>query len=153
LETIAASFALDVPVAGLLVLPATAPVKRAVTELRELGVNAKALDLANPQGEPVTTPEAAEPSLLVATLSTIRGLDLPELSHVFLMAIPGLKLDEYLHIAGRVGRFGKKGWVVCVLEAAGETPFGRHTSHDQAEVMGHIYRKLGILPVKFGDFE
>jgi primosomal protein N' len=123
LEAIATVFALEVPNLALLVLPANGPVQRVVQELRTLGVDARELDLRRkevPQGG------AENPSLLVGTLATSRGLDLPELTHVFLVgmlegrAVDGRAVDSYVHVAGRVGRFGRSGKVVSVVEEDGE---------------------------------
>jgi superfamily II DNA/RNA helicase len=44
-------------------------------------------------------------SLLVATPSAARGLDLPEVSHVYNVGLPSDSTD-YLHRAGRAGRIG-----------------------------------------------
>ncbi|KAG6862409.1 hypothetical protein C0995_011849 [Termitomyces sp. Mi166 len=127
LEAIATAFALDVPSVGLLVLPSSSPVQRAVYELREMGVNAHGLDLLT--GEKGRShllrgdgKGKDNPTLLVSTLATTRGLDLPELTHVFIMGIPdgpkvnGRTVDGYIHLAGRVGRFGRGGKVVTVVE-------------------------------------
>lgn len=120
METIAAAFALDVPSVGLLVVPSDAPVERAVYELRNLGVNAVGLDLVKERY--LLDARGANPTLLVATLATTRGLDLPLLTHVFLLGIPegrsvtGRTVDAYLHISGRVGRFGGSGRVISIVE-------------------------------------
>lgn len=137
LEAIAAAFALDVPAFALLVLPSSAPVRRAVHELQSLGVNAQGLDMLDGR---VRT---ADPTLLVATLATTRGLDLPSLTHVFVLGIPegpavsGLTVDAYLHVSGRVGRFGRSGRVVSVVEAADEAKMAR------------ILGAIGEIPVQF----
>jgi superfamily II DNA/RNA helicase len=138
LEAIATTFALDVPKIALLVLPATAPVNAVLKELHELGINAQSLGLQdedrgkqelmrstlkkfNPRlkagsvGPGPDDPRAEEPSLLVTTEASIRGLDLPELSHVFIARVPDNEVD-YSHVAGRVGRFGREGKVVLFLE-------------------------------------
>jgi superfamily II DNA/RNA helicase len=134
LEAIATCFALEVSTEALLVLPSSAPVKRAVAELQELGIDAQALELTKgPDGQRTRT--TAEPTMVVATTANIRGMDLPELSHVFLIANQGLKPDDYLHIAGRVGRFGKSGKMVCVLEEAGSL---------RVERLLRIYKRLGV---------
>jgi superfamily II DNA/RNA helicase len=122
LEAIATAFAVDVPSAALLVLPASAPVSRAVWELSELGINACSLDLTEKRR---IRSSADNPTLLVSTLATTRGVDLPELSHVFVYGLPhpqkrvnAQTVDSYLHIAGRVGRFGRGGKVVTFVEDA-----------------------------------
>lgn len=112
LEAIATCFAIDVPRLGLLVIPSSAPVNRAVYELRRLGVNAQGLNSEN------TLDKA---TLLVGTTATTRGIDLEGLTHVFIIGIPegpqvnGKSVDAYIHLAGRVGRFGNTGRVITVV--------------------------------------
>jgi superfamily II DNA/RNA helicase len=150
LEAIATCFALEVPTEALLVLPSSAPVKRAVAELQELGIDALPLDLTKAQAGVVADRKttrrgnAAEPTLIVASAANIRGMDLPELSHVFLIANQGLKRDEYLHIAGRVGRFGKSGKMVCVME---------ESSGMRVETLERIYKRLDVKPTKLEPFD
>jgi superfamily II DNA/RNA helicase len=43
-----------------------------------------------------------------------RGLDLPGLSHVFIVGLPSSP-SSYLHMAGRTGRMGEQGEVVTIL--------------------------------------
>eukprot|EP00842_Homolaphlyctis_polyrhiza_P007063 jgi/Hompol1/946/HPOL_003322-RA len=45
-----------------------------------------------------------------------RGLDLPIATHVFILGPPSSQTN-YLHMAGRVGRFGRPGTVVTILNA------------------------------------
>ncbi|KAL1670484.1 P-loop containing nucleoside triphosphate hydrolase protein [Schizophyllum commune] len=122
MEAIATAFALDVPSVALLVLPTSANVKRAVYDLRELGVNARPLDLAQQRGLLTGTQEArSNPMMLVSTFSAIRGLDLPDLTHVFILGVLEREIvpratDAYVHIAGRVGRSGRGGKVVSFIE-------------------------------------
>ncbi|KAF8647905.1 hypothetical protein AX16_006437 [Volvariella volvacea WC 439] len=115
LEAIATAFALDVPSVALLVLDGSAPVQRAVYELREMGVNAQSLD-----GKTVWHGSEKEPVLVVCTGATIRGMDLPWVGHVFIMGVLGGRgvngrtVDSYVHVAGRVGRLGKEGGRVLI---------------------------------------
>lgn len=44
----------------------------------------------------------------------IRGMDLPHLSHVFLLAFPSSPL-EYCHWCGRVGRLGRPGVAISLI--------------------------------------
>ncbi|CAE6502644.1 unnamed protein product [Rhizoctonia solani] len=58
------------------------------------------------------------PTLLVATTTAVRGIDIPTLSHVYIVG--GLESEEaYRHIAGRAGRFGMPGSVVSFVGADG----------------------------------
>ncbi|KAL1748521.1 P-loop containing nucleoside triphosphate hydrolase protein [Schizophyllum fasciatum] len=123
MEAVATAFALDVPSVALLVVPTSANVKRAVYDLRELGVNARPLDLAQQRALLTETQEAkSNPVMLVSTLAAIRGLDLPDLTHVFILGVLEGEIvpratDAYVHIAGRVGRSGRGGRVVSFVEA------------------------------------
>lgn len=156
LEAVASAVALDVPRAALLVLPATASVRKIVFELRQLGVDARAFDLlgngASPVSQDVVDVPAENPVLLVSTLATTRGMDLPMLTHVFLFGVPGGRSgDSYLHAGGRVGRFGRKGKVVTILEARKARGVGK--VEDEPKRMAVVLQRLGITPTQFAHFE
>ncbi|TFK57051.1 P-loop containing nucleoside triphosphate hydrolase protein [Heliocybe sulcata] len=160
LEAVAAAFALDVPRLALLVLPAKADVKRAVFELQQLGVSAIALDLLGDQGRTyllngdASTP-VDNPALLVSKPASTRGLDLPELSHVFMLGLPEDRgVDNYLHVAGRAGRFGRGGKVVTILDERWEVtgPDGKVVVHDDPRRFAIILRKIGTVPTKMEHF-
>ncbi|KAF9455026.1 P-loop containing nucleoside triphosphate hydrolase protein, partial [Macrolepiota fuliginosa MF-IS2] len=150
LEAIATAVALDVPRLALLVIPSSAPVYRAVYELREMGLDARVCD---PQ-KPIVGKEGDEdPVLLVTTLAMARGLDLPEASHVFSLGIPdgpkvtGRTVDAYVHVSGRVGRFGRRGTVITVVDGGSEDSVG-----GDGERMKRILREIGVAPVHFRQF-
>ncbi|KAI0375300.1 P-loop containing nucleoside triphosphate hydrolase protein [Pilatotrama ljubarskyi] len=162
LEAIAAAFALDVPSVGLLVLPSDAPVKRAVYDLRLMGVNAHALDVVKDENGRVHLMRqeldvaAENPTLLVSTLASTRGLDLPELTHVFILGLlDNGAVDSYLHVAGRVGRFGRGGRVITVVADRHQEVLenGKRVTRDEPRMMGTLLRKLGIKPTKFEHFD
>lgn len=173
LEAIALAFALDVPRMALLVLPASAAVRRAVFDLRSLGVNAYGLDVLQTErggaylekdSKAGSSSEsgAANPILLVSTLASTRGLDLPEMTHVFLLGIPGDRsADTYAHMAGRVGRFGRAGKVISVVEAIpkglplekAEVPGQSEARKDEVEWLKETFEQLGITPVVFEHFD
>ncbi len=69
-------------------------------------------------------------SMLVATDVAARGVDIPELSHVFNFDIP-FDADEYTHRIGRTGRAGAAGLAVTLV-----------TPRDQA-AFSKIEKKLG----------
>ncbi|KAG0374260.1 hypothetical protein BGX24_010634 [Mortierella sp. AD032] len=52
--------------------------------------------------------------IYLAHENNARGLDLPGLSHVFIVGLPSSP-SSYLHMAGRTGRMGQKGEVVTIL--------------------------------------
>lgn len=163
MEAIATAFAVDVPSVALLVLPSSSPLQRAIHELRELGVNAFGLDLHSGTagrshllsgGEVVSE----NPTLLVSTHATTRGLDLPELTHVFILGIPegpkvnGRSVDAYVHIAGRVGRFGRGGKVITVVEDDEKDEEAEKVVSEGSK-MKRILGRLEITPVRFEPFD
>ncbi|KAF9182154.1 hypothetical protein BGZ51_004903 [Haplosporangium sp. Z 767] len=56
--------------------------------------------------------------IYLAHESNARGLDLPGLSHVYIVGLPSSP-SSYLHMAGRTGRMGQKGQVVTILRDDG----------------------------------
>jgi superfamily II DNA/RNA helicase len=147
-EGIASIFATEVPKVALLVLPASAPVQRAVYDLRMIGVNAFALDLlmtGRGQTHLIGGSRGAieeNPTLLVSTTASTRGLDLPDLSHVFVWGVADA--NTYVHVAGRVGRFRGGGQVISVLE--------EKRGQRQVEEAGQYLRLLksiGMTPTQF----
>jgi superfamily II DNA/RNA helicase len=128
--------------------------------LRKLEVNAQGLDLLTPVAgrsyllRSQDSEAAALPSLLVATLASTRGIDMPELSHVFILGMPEGKIDGYLHAAGRTGRFGKPGKVITVVERkeerAGED---KKTVTDEEKKMKSMFSQMGIKPAKIDHFD
>ncbi|KAG6818029.1 hypothetical protein H0H87_009184 [Tephrocybe sp. NHM501043] len=169
MEAIATAFALDVPSVALLVLPSSSPVQRAVYELREMGVNAHGLDLLTSEKgrSHLLRGDGSgqdNPTLLVSTLATTRGLDLPELTHVFIMGIPdgpkvnGRTVDAYVHLAGRVGRFGRGGKVITVVEKEAdveevEEDGGRRGVVTEGSKMERILATINEKPVAFVHFD
>lgn len=144
MEGIAAIFATAVPKMALLVLPASAPVERAVHDLRVLGINTFGLDLQSTdrrgaylsRGNLGGTQENPNPTLLVATTASLRGIDLPDLSHVFIWGV--VDANSYLHASGRVGRFGGKGRVVSVLH-----------EQSQSDRYARLLKSMRLVPRKF----
>lgn len=58
--------------------------------------------------------KSGESKILVASDLVARGLDLPNLTHVFNLDIPA-DLNEYIHRVGRTGRAGAKGTAVSIV--------------------------------------
>jgi ATP-dependent RNA helicase DeaD len=61
---------------------------------------------------------------LVATDVAARGIDIEDLSHVFIYSAPGSP-ELYIHRAGRTGRIGKTGQVVSLVSASDLLNFNR----------------------------
>lgn len=143
MEGLAAIFATAVPKMALLVLQPSAPVQRAVHDLRALGINAFGLDLQSAdmrealmtRGNLGGTEE--NPTMLVATTVSLRGIDLPDLSHVFIWGV--VSPNSYQHASGRVGRFGRKGRVVSVLQ----------DENGQSRQYVRLLKSIGLMPTKF----
>ncbi|MCS5947239.1 hypothetical protein LNP25_32450 [Klebsiella variicola subsp. variicola] len=55
-------------------------------------------------------------NVLIATDVAARGIDIPDVSHVFNFDMPRTA-DIYLHRIGRTGRAGKKGIAISLVEA------------------------------------
>ena len=143
MEGVAAIFATAVPKMALLVLPASAAVERAVHDLRALGINAFGLDFQSTDKRDAyltrRNPGGTEenPALVVATTASLRGIDLPDLSHVFIWGVVGA--NSYVHASGRVGRYGRKGRVVSVLQ----------DERRQSDRYVRLLKSMGLIPTKF----
>jgi ATP-dependent RNA helicase DeaD len=72
---------------------------------------------------------------MVATDVASRGIDIPDLSHVFLYEVPD-EMESYIHRAGRTGRAGASGIAISLvnaLERAELTRIGKRFSIDFQE--------------------
>ena len=133
--------------------------QRAVYELREMGVNAHGLDLlVDEKGRSQLLHGVGAgdetPTLLVSTIATTRGLDLPALGHVFILGIPegpkvtGRGVDAYVHLAGRVGRFGRGGRVVTIVEESAGV-----SGVSEGEKMDRILQTIRARAVRLEHFD
>lgn len=52
---------------------------------------------------------------IIATDLAARGIDLPEISHVINLNLPGHDLSFYTHRAGRTGRSGREGYAISIV--------------------------------------
>ena len=75
-----------------------------------------------------------EINVLVGTEQTVRGLDFCFIDTVFLMEVPR-NAQEYIHLAGRVGRMGQKGKVVVMI--------GEEDPRDMTRLR-RIHSQLGV---------
>lgn len=78
--------------------------------------------------------------VIVAHESAVRGLDLPALDLVVLMMLPDTP-EAYMHMAGRTGRFGRKGHVVNIWT---------RREHDRS---GFVTASLRGVKFKTSEFE
>ena len=168
IEAVSICFAMDVPRTALLVTPATHPIHRLIEELKGYDVDARPLDMLSPVAGrnhmlnnkgAETTAGNEGPILLVSTLANTRGLDLPDLSHVFVMGVLEGRVDSYTHIAGRTGRFGKAGKIVTVVEKIeeeiddGKGGRKKRVVKDEERKIKGILREMAIIPRKVEHFD
>ncbi|KZV75482.1 P-loop containing nucleoside triphosphate hydrolase protein [Peniophora sp. CONT] len=171
MEVVAEVFAYEVKLLSLLILPSEASVRRAIWELRQLGVNAMGLNLKDNPHVLRSDASAEQPTLLVATDATTRGLDIWNLSHVFIYGVPDghRSADQYLHWAGRVGRLAgrERGLhpsrvITIVIERprpSAAEPKSRieglspRTSKDEERALERIFDKLHIRPYVYSPYE
>jgi ATP-dependent RNA helicase DeaD len=71
---------------------------------------------------------------LVATDVAARGLDIPELSHVFQYELPE-ETEAYIHRAGRTGRAGAAGTAITLLSQGERSLFTRITAQYSIEMV------------------
>eukprot|EP00795_Rhopilema_esculentum_P012942 gene12942-3701_t len=115
-----------------------------VAEMRDLNLNAVALykELLGGQIQSIKQFlqdfRTGKISVVVASEEEVRGLDFKELDHVFLFNVPR-SAEEYLHLAGRIGRLGREGMVTTLIPELNEPAFERLQS---------IYNELGVSPKK-----
>ncbi|XP_066924226.1 DEAD-box ATP-dependent RNA helicase CshB-like [Clytia hemisphaerica] len=77
-----------------------------------------------------------EIQIVVCTEETVRGMDFPFINRAFLTYIPTLP-EDYVHVAGRVGRANRKGIVTTVLDGA-----------DEQSERKRLKRRLAALKIK-----
>eukprot|EP00754_Rhynchopus_humris_P026676 Rhum_TRINITY_DN15035_c14_g1::Rhum_TRINITY_DN15035_c14_g1_i1::g.134860::m.134860 len=110
---------------GLIVVASGAEAKKAAAVLYKKGFEGRVGRLENP----VALQSYADGQLpiLISTPRFVRGMDLPNLTHVF-TAVPNCKMPDYHRIAGRVGRTGTLGVSVAVV-LPGEVRTMREMGH------------------------
>lgn len=103
-----------------------------VTEvLRGFGYNAAELsaDLSQSRREAVlNAARDGKVQYLVATDVAARGIDIPDLSHVFLYEPPEDQ-ESYIHRAGRTGRAGAAGTVISLVDVMQKMELQRISKH------------------------
>src|SRR3989337_2122039 len=87
------------------------------TSLKRHGFNAAALHGDMDQRARLKTLEAfraGEISYLIASDVAARGLDIPEVSHIFNYDVP-VHSEDYVHRIGRTGRAGREGFAATLV--------------------------------------
>ncbi|MEQ1650745.1 MAG: DEAD/DEAH box helicase, partial [Hyphomicrobiaceae bacterium] len=97
---------------------------------------------------------AGEITVLAASDVAARGLDIPEVSHVFNFDIPW-QADDYVHRIGRTGRAGREGFSASIVtgddfkalaeiaKITGEEPVWMNEAPTEAEIADGAKRKRG----------
>jgi len=80
-----------------------------------------------------------ETNVMLATPNSVRGLDFPQVTHVYTLYLPTEDPREYIHLAGRVGRVGQVGSV----RGAGGQVFSILKSEDGPK-MDFLAKELGF---------
>ena len=82
-----------------------------------------------------------EAQLLVASDVAARGLDIPDVSHIFNFDVPHHP-DDYVHRVGRTGRAGRSGTAISLVSPADEKSLAaieKLTGQDDSAVEGSVY--------------
>ena len=80
-------------------------------------------------------------TILVATDVAARGIDLPDVSHVFNYDMPR-SADTYVHRIGRTGRAGKKGCAINLVEAHDVGMMERVERYTEEKMMRRVVDSL-----------
>ncbi|KAN0059687.1 hypothetical protein ACQY0O_008259 [Thecaphora frezii] len=172
IEALAFCFASEGVESGLALIPPRWSLFKTKAALEELGLTVR---LAGPQGEAEGEEEEGEAHLYLLQSTSARGLDLPGLSHVFLVGYAAvIDAVQYTHMAGRVARIGSssstddgeaqrpRGKVVTLLRGIPHDhvepnpPISRSVEADGEgkettyisnweQKMAAVYRRLGVV--------
>ncbi|RUS18589.1 P-loop containing nucleoside triphosphate hydrolase protein [Endogone sp. FLAS-F59071] len=116
LESVAIACELEHVERGLVFVNTNPSMSKLIERLGRHGIKAQELISFIPESS--SSPSSSSPKLIVATENTARGVDLPDISHVFILGIPST-VANYLHMAGRTGRMGRDGTVVTFVRERG----------------------------------
>ena len=116
------------PTRGIVYVADSAVARKISEPLRSVLWSRHDISVLLPQGEePIKSLHAFRDnrtSLLVATLAASRGLDLPSVTHVYVVGVLP-PADEYVHLCGRLGRIGSSdaGVMTTFIETSAEPEF------------------------------
>ncbi len=115
-----------------------------VAWLREAGINTCYLEgemVQMKRTEAIKRLTDGRVSVLIATDVAARGIDIPEVSHVFNFDMPRTA-DTYLHRIGRTGRAGLKGIAISLVEAHDHLLLGKVTRYMKEPMKARIIEEL-----------
>lgn len=116
------------PTRGIVYVADSAVARKISEPLRSVLWSRHDISVLLPEGEePIKSLHAFrdnKTSLLVATLASSRGLDLPSVTHVYLAGVLP-PADEYVHLCGRLGRIGSSdaGVMTAFIDTSSESAF------------------------------
>ncbi|MRT13183.1 ATP-dependent RNA helicase SrmB [Enterobacteriaceae bacterium RIT711] len=115
-----------------------------VAWLREAGINTCYLEgemVQMKRTEAIKRLTDGRVNVLIATDVAARGIDIPEVSHVFNFDMPRTA-DTYLHRIGRTGRAGLKGIAISLVEAHDHLLLGKVTRYMKEPMKARIIEEL-----------
>lgn len=115
-----------------------------VAWLREAGINTCYLEgemVQMKRTEAIKRLTDGRVNVLVATDVAARGIDIPEVSHVFNFDMPRTA-DTYLHRIGRTGRAGLKGTAISLVEAHDHLLLGKVTRYMKEPMKSRVIDEL-----------
>lgn len=115
-----------------------------VTWLREAGINTCYLEgemVQAKRNEAIKRLTDGRVNVLVATDVAARGIDIPDVSHVFNFDLPRTA-DIYLHRIGRTGRAGMKGTAISLVEAHDHLLLGKITRYMKEPLKSRVIDEL-----------
>ncbi|NIF30534.1 ATP-dependent RNA helicase SrmB [Enterobacter sp. Cy-643] len=115
-----------------------------VAWLREVGINTCYLEgemVQAKRNEAIKRLTDGRVNVLVATDVAARGIDIPDVSHVFNFDLPRTA-DIYLHRIGRTGRAGMKGTAISLVEAHDHLLLGKITRYMKEPLKSRVIDEL-----------
>jgi len=91
---------------------------------------------------------SGEAYVLVCTDVAARGLDIPDVSHVYNYDIPR-ESKQYIHRIGRTARAGKEGKAINILTSADKTNFEKVLRDNDVNVIEERTPKVEYVPIKW----
>ena len=111
--------------------------------LRRAGINNCYLEgemVQNKRNEAIKRLTDGRVNVLVATDVAARGIDIPDVSHVFNFDMPRSG-DAYLHRIGRTGRAGRKGTAISLVEAHDHLLLGKASRYIDEPLKASRHRR------------
>ncbi|KAJ8659369.1 hypothetical protein O0I10_004729 [Lichtheimia ornata] len=118
LESIAVLLDIESVHNGILFVDSSVSLTTVIRQLRTFGVDALDIRGYNDWKSQLKD-DQTPPPLWVATEFSARGMDIPNVSHIFILGEPS-SIASYVHMAGRTGRLGRNGFnegkVITIVE-------------------------------------